>query len=396
MAHTPIGKVTRRDFLRTSSLIVLAPTLPAFLVSSASAVGPDETHWPATVDKALQYLRTARAVDGSYSKELSLGVTGVVVTGILQTGRISPEDPFVDTSLKYLESLIHPTEGHIAGKNPANQLKNYVTAVNLMAFSAADRLLVAAGKKPRYENLLKNGARYLTDLQWDEGEGKPPTDNFYGGIGYDSKGRPDVSNTSMAVDALKGVLPANDPVFKKIAVFVSRNQNRKGEYNDQPWAKIINDGGFIYTCAGGGETKADVRPDGGLTSYGSMTYAGVKSLIYAGVKKDDPRIKDAVLWIQKHYTLEENPGMPKSRNQQGLYYYYHVMAKCLDALAMDELIDATGVKHDWRKELTEALAKRQRPDGSWANEGEPRWMEGDPNLATGFALMALSYCKPTK
>ena len=39
-----------------------------------------------------------------------------------------------------------------------------------------------------------------------------------------------------------------------------------------------------------------------------------------------------------------------------------------------------------------ALAKRQRPDGSWANVSH--WMEADPNLVTGYALMALSYCRP--
>ena len=44
-----------------------------------------------------------------------------------------------------------------------------------------------------------------------------------------------------------------------------------------------------------------------------------------------------------------------------------------------------------RDNITEALAKRQRPDGSWINESD-RWMEGDPNLVTGYALLALSYC----
>ena len=55
--------------------------------------------------------------------------------------------------------------------------------------------------------------------------------------------------------------------------------------------------------------------------------------------------------------------------------------------------DDKGVKHDWRADITNALAKRQLPDGSWKNEND-RWMEGDPNLVTGYALMALSYCKP--
>ena len=64
----------------------------------------------------------------------------------------------------------------------------------------------------------------------------------------------------------------------------------------------------------------------------------------------------------------------------------------MDALGQDTFTDAKGVKHDWRADLIAALAKRQKPDGSWVNEND-RWMEGDPNLVTGYALMALSYCK---
>jgi squalene-hopene/tetraprenyl-beta-curcumene cyclase len=69
------------------------------------------------------------------------------------------------------------------------------------------------------------------------------------------------------------------------------------------------------------------------------------------------------------------------------------MAKALAAAGIDVIETPDGVKHDWRAELTAALAKRQRPDGSWVNEAD-RWMEGDPNLVTGYALMALSYCRP--
>jgi squalene-hopene/tetraprenyl-beta-curcumene cyclase len=134
-------------------------------------------------------------------------------------------------------------------------------------------------------------------------------------------------------------------------------------------------------------------PDGSLPGYGSMTYAGIKSLIYCGVSKDDPRVKKAYEWIQNNYSTEKNPGMPDLRSQWGLYYYYHTMAKCLDALGLDYVVDAKGIKHDWRKDITEALARRQQSDGSFANPAQ-NWMEADPNLVTGYALMALSYCKP--
>jgi squalene-hopene/tetraprenyl-beta-curcumene cyclase len=71
------------------------------------------------------------------------------------------------------------------------------------------------------------------------------------------------------------------------------------------------------------------------------------------------------------------------------------MAKCLDVLGKDEVVDAAGKRHDWRADLTAALARRQRPDGSWLNDKD-HWMERNPHLVTGYALMALSHCKPRK
>ena len=59
------------------------------------------------------------------------------------------------------------------------------------------------------------------------------------------------------------------------------------------------------------------------------------------------------------------------------------------------LTDAKGAKHPWRKDMLEVLTKRQKADGSWTNEKD-RWMEGDTNLVTGFALMALGNIRGAK
>jgi squalene-hopene/tetraprenyl-beta-curcumene cyclase len=242
--------------------------------------------------------------------------------------------------------------------------------------------------------VVGNAAAFLKKLQWDDGEGKSPADDYFGGAGYDSKSRPDLSNTQFFADALRAAgVPADDPAFQKMAVFVGRCQNLKSEHNTAAWAGERNDGSFIYSAAGGGSTKTSDDPAAPLTGYGSMTYAGVKSLIYAGVGPDDPRMKAALSWLRRHYTTDANPGMPPQLSQRGLYYYYHTMAKCLDALGEHPFADASGANHDWRADILAALARRQRPDGSWANPTD-RWMEGDPNLVTGYALMALSHCRP--
>jgi squalene-hopene/tetraprenyl-beta-curcumene cyclase len=120
-----------------------------------------------------------------------------------------------------------------------------------------------------------------------------------------------------------------------------------------------------------------------------MTYAGLKSMIYAGVKADDPRVKAALGWLKKNYDLDSNPGMGTA----GLYYYYQTFAKALSALGEDKFVDVHGIAHDWRAELIDELGSRQRADGSWVNSENAKWMEGDASLVTGYALLALSYCR---
>ena len=81
-----------------------------------------------------------------------------------------------------------------------------------------------------------------------------------------------------------------------------------------------------------------------LRSYGSMTYAGLKSMLYAGLGPEDPRVKAAYEGIRRYYTTAENPGL----NDAGLYYYYHVFAKALDAIGEPEIVDADNITHDWQ------------------------------------------------
>jgi squalene-hopene/tetraprenyl-beta-curcumene cyclase len=378
-----------RMMQRWAAAVVVAGA--AVVVSlPAPAAKPGADTWDQVVDRAINYLKSTQGEDGGWGGKQSQGITGIVLTGMLKTGTVGPEDPAVERGLKYVESLINPKAGHIAGKDANAHLQNYVTSINVLALTSADR--------DSYKAVVADAAVFLRKLQWDEGEGKSPGSDFYGGAGYDSKSRPDLSNTQFFLDALVAAgVSRDDPAFKKALTFVSRCQNLKGEHNDQPWSGKIDDGSFIYSAAGGGSTKVQDQPrdDGGLPGYGSMTYAGIKSLIYCGVSKDDPRVKKALEWIRKNYTVDRNPGMPEPRGQWGLYYYYHTMAKCLDALGLDEVEDAAGQKHDWRADITAALAKRQRPDGSWVNPND-HWMEGNPAVVTGYALMALSYCKPKK
>lgn len=358
----------------------LIALVAAPLANGANEAPVDAKQYQQVVSKAIDFLATTgQAPDGSYSASASPAVTALVTAGILRAGR-TPDDPLVAKSLKFLEGFVQPDGGIYT---PTSTHRNYETSIAMVCFAEANR-------DGRYKDLLAKAEGFVKGLQWDENEGHDRSSVNFGGAGYGSKKRPDLSNTSFLIDALRAAGKGpDDPALQKALVFVSRCQNLESEHNTTPFAAKVEDGGFYYTPAAGGSSMAGETDAGGLRSYGSMTYAGLKSMIFAGVGPDDPRVKAAFDWAQKHYSLAENPGM----GEAGLYYYYHTFAKALDALGTDQIKDASGAEHNWRSELLSALAKRQRPDGAWVNS-TTRWMEGDPNLVTGYALLTLSYLKP--
>jgi squalene-hopene/tetraprenyl-beta-curcumene cyclase len=330
----------------------------------------------AMFDKGVAFLKKTQSPDGSWSaKRAGPGITALVIAAMVRGG-VSPDDPAVAKGLAYLESKVQK-DGGIYDK----ELANYTTSVGLMA-------LTECNKDGRYTTVINSAAKFIKGLQ----DAKDEADAKFGGVGYDGKSRPDMSNTQFFIDGLIAAgVPKDDPAIQRALKFVSRCQNLPGEQNDQPFAKKATEddkGGFVYNPLDPDDAKHKT-PEGGLRSVGGMTYAGLKSFLYAGVTKDDPRVKAALAWIRKHYTLDENPGM----KQAGLYYYYHTFAKAMTALGEATFEDSIGKKHDWKQELIDALKKRQKSDGSWTNSGDKVFGEADPNLATAFALLSLSYTK---
>ena len=362
------------------TLLLLSASHPVAADEALAKVADAKAQYRTMVDRAVEYLKVrGQADDGSFSGAAGVGPTGLVISALASTGATA-EDPTIAKALKYLEANIQPDGGIY---KPESKHKNYDTCLAAAA-------LASVNKSGKYDAIIKKCEAFIKGIQWDEGEGKEKSDMFYGGAGYGSSSRPDLSNTSFMIDTLKSLGNGpEDEAIQKALQFVSRCQNLETPTNNSPFATKINDGGFFYTVAGGGESKAGNEENGGLRSYGSMTYAGLKSMIYAGVSKDDPRVKAATEFLRKNYDLKSNPGV----GLQGLYYYYHTMAKALEAFGADSFEDAQGTKHDWKSELRQELAERQRADGSWVNENN-RWMEGDPNLVCGYALLALSYVKP--
>ncbi len=374
----------------TSGAALLAEPTPA-----PAAVAPTLRPITATERKSINYLLAQQGKDatgkpnagpkedGAWVPQAGPGVTALILKGLLESG-MKPDDPVVAKGLAYIETFHQPDGGYYKDSNPT-----YNTSITLGLFA----LLPAEAYQPK----IKAMQDFLKSIQSMEGKtdaaGKPITkDNpWYGGMGYAGKGarRPDLSNTSFAVEALRDSgLPASDPSIQAALIFVTRCQ-MNSEDNDQPFAKGQTSGGFIYTSANGGESgmgaARERNGDEVLTAYGSMTYAGLKSFLYAGLTKDDRRVKKAWSWLMNTWTLDKNPGTDQ---EAGLFYYYHMFAKALRVYGADNPIDAKGVKHDWRKELETKLASIQRNDGSFVN-AKDRWMEGNPVLATTYVLLAL-------
>jgi squalene-hopene/tetraprenyl-beta-curcumene cyclase len=327
-------------------------------------------------------MQRGQAEDGTYSKQLGPAITAMCTRALLEHG-IALNHPQVQKSLRYLESMVQP-DGGIYQKDSV--LRNYETSLILICFQKAN----VDGK---YDERIQQALAYLKGLQFDVSKGHEMQSDFYGGVSYDVKKRPDASNTSYFLDALEAAGEDGDSeAVQKALVFMSRCQNLPSPQNTAEWATKVaaeDRGGFIYTAAGGGETKVDksTSEPGGLRSYGSMTYAGLKSFLYAGVDKSDVRVKSALEWIARNYDVKSNPGM----GAQGLFYYYHTFAKALHTMGEPIIVDAKGNSHHWRNDLIEQLSKIQNEDGSWTNKAD-RWYEGDANLVTAYALLALSYC----
>lgn len=366
---------------------------------SAQAVATDSLSLnqriDAMVNRGIEFLQTrGQNGDGAFSGETGAAVTGLCVRAILEhRPSAAITDPVVKNALKYIESKVQPDGGIY---RVGSKYRNYETSAAVIALVAANEAHSAQDATHRpYDSTLKRAEMFLKEIQWDAGEGVSPDDTAYGGAGYGSHSRPDLSNTSFLIEALHELgNDGDDEAIQKALQFVARTQNLKPPAeteaaNDTEHADKIGDGGFYYTPAAGGESKAGESGTGGLRSYGSMTYAGLKSMIYAGLTADDPRVKAALGFIRENYSLETNPGM----GPQGLFYYYHTFAKALDVAGMEVVDAADGKTHDWREELVDKLEATQQEDGSWVNRESERWMEGDRQLVTAYSLLALARAK---
>ncbi len=344
-----------------------------------------------TLDKGLKYLMATQAPDGGWVPQVGPAVTALAVKAMVGAG-IPVSNPAVVKAMKFIESFRRPDGGFYARE----LLENYNTSIVLSTLAILPHKQYAAQIRAAQHYLLS--LQHLSGQKTADGKTITRESSWYGGVGY-GHDRPDLSNTSFFIQALhdSGV-PASNPAMKAALVFVTHCQENS-ETNSMAWAKGTHNGGFIYTPVNGGgssmgdhdtlrgasHAKADLNSQ--WTPYGSMTYAGLKSMVYCGLTRKDPRVIAAVKWIRANWTLNSNPGTGGSR--MGLFYYYLMFTRALHALHVKTITDDNGIMHHWRTEMRAKLKTLQNGNGSWKNKWSPRWLEFSAPLVTSYVCIIL-------
>jgi squalene-hopene/tetraprenyl-beta-curcumene cyclase len=343
-----------------------------------------------SVSLGRRWIESQQDASGAWSEPKNPAITALALMSIMRAEGPDPRAAAtIEKGFRFLRSNVQADGGIYA-----EGLSNYNTAISLLAFLRLG--------DPKDTMLIRNARDFLVKQQADQ----MMRPELNGGIGYGPSGvspkrqHPDLDNTLVSLEALRACELADSSRenigksgtldWAAAIAFVSRCQNLPTS-NSPEWVSRSDSerGGFVYYP--GFSNAGELEEEGSrkaLRSSGSMSYAGLLSFIYADVSKEDHRVQAALGWLRQNFTLEENPGLGK----QGLYYYYHLMAKALTA-SKTTTLQASGKSHDWARELAIELINRQQSAGFWVND-TGRWMEKDPVLVTAYGLLTLELIKP--
>ena len=340
---------------------------------SAVAQSIDES-----LNKAADFLLSKQTPHGYWSDKQMPALTALPVWALSAAGKSEVAKAQIKKGVDFVISTQRKDGGFYVPKpgRGGGGLGNYNTSVCLSALFES--------KLSPVEPMLK-ARRFISESQLTG------DDTIAGGFGYEKVSRrryADLSNTAYAMDAMSRTASLEEFRRERIRVdlswdkaisFVENLQKKEGA---QKGGAAYNE----HTPQGGVSTNSRGRVS--LRAYGSMSYAAVLSMCSAKLTRGDARVRNALDYCSKYWSVEENPGM----GTQGLYYYYDIVARALSAAGVDELVAPDGRKINWKAELAKKIISLQRPDGSWANENNRFW-ESDPVLCTSFAMITLSLCR---
>lgn len=353
-------------------------TLALVLVSSLTYALTPETIVQAklSVTKGTTYLRSVQAENGSVSDARFPGITGLALWAFTAS-----KDPAcaqaADKAAAFILSTAQPDGGFyipIPGRKGSG-LGNYNTCLCVTALYDADKV--------KYLQPILKARGYIASSQL-HAEGI-----HEGGFGYDkasNRAYTDLNNSFYAVDAMTRTASVEEmrPVsekrvdidWKAAEAYIISLQSDEGE----------DKGGFFYDKehpkAGVKDATSEAEKPK-FRAYGSMTYAGLLSMLHCKLTKSDPKVRSALDYVTKYWTLEENPNM----GAQGLYFYYNVLTRALNATGLDT-IPTQPKPTAWKEEMAKKIIAIQRENGSWFNDNNRFW-EADPVLATSYAVITL-------
>lgn len=321
------------------------------------------------IDRGREYLISQQANDGSWSANLGVaefrnGTTGLAILALLNTG-MKEDDPAIAKGLRYLRGL-RDDELESTSRQKPYELSLMLQA--LAAVKGKDR-----GRIAKLAELLISYQKTNGGWRYDPPSGPGDTD-------WDN------SVNQFALLGLREAAMSGYPVDQKVWLRAQELflQNQLGGA-DSPGGN-----GWSYV-SGGGEG-----------AYGSMTVAGLASLVITSsmlqqdenVGKDgrincceptgDPRvskaIKSAERWLGTNFSVHDNPGRP------GYFFLYYLYG--LERAGRFGGIRFFGEADWYREGATFLVTAQNQRTGSWASAGGR-----GPSFAivdTCFALLFLS------
>ncbi len=338
----------------------------------------------AAIDRALDWLAERQREEGTWSNRQHPALTALPAWTFIRSDH-PKRDVIVTNAVQALLDNVQPDGGiyrEVAGRRGGG-LSNYNTAIAMTTLHSLG--------DPDLTEIILNARTFVSQGQLTG------DDIYHGGFGYDVRSQEpyaDLMNTLQVLEAMRYTAdleeerPAGETRatvdWQAAEAFVSRLQNPEEAGEEHA-------GGFIYNPA---ESKAGQEQQEDDTvvfrSYGSMTYAGLLALIYAGVDRNDPRVRSAFDWASRHWTLEENPGM----GAQGYFFFVNVLTRALNAYGAEWIPQQERDQMlNWRREAALRLVREQRIEaetghGYWRNE-DGRFWENDPVLVTAYSILAL-------
>ncbi|MDE0957719.1 MAG: terpene cyclase/mutase family protein [Planctomycetota bacterium] len=333
------------------------------------------------LERACNYLWTQQADDGGWHSEThgllrsGQALTPFVLFTLLEMAPdVAQQHPGeVARAIAFIRNSVDD-EGIVGLNDPdVAEYPNYSSAFAL-------RCLVAAGE-PGDGPLIDRICRYLQSQQFSQARGFGREHPVHGAWGFGgslplggSPGHVDISYTRHVLEALRDADAISSGIASRAQLFLQRMQR---------------DGGFYFSSVveAANKGKSIPAPDGEGTiylPYATATSEGLLALLAAGVKPDDPRVLNAIDWLNSHPDLDHPGGIPRDHPERWgqVLFFYHLSIR-------GEVAIASGDGTRLLQPLTELLADRQGVDGSFVNPHGTLMKEDDPILATALAVTAL-------